>query len=338
MKMTDLPKLIILDVAHGNCAILQDTGGTVIIDCAHGDTLIETLRHLNISYVDRIIISHADEDHIKGFIDLLSDESIKIGHIYINPDGSKKTRTWMNLRRLISEAISKYDTTRHFIHVGMTDCLDIGQVKIEVLAPPMDLVGQVGGLDLEEKSLKSNSVSAVIRLLYKDRGVALLAGDVDRIGLRNLLRNSSEIEADILIFPHHGGNVGGGREQDNKDFATSLCQQVNPKLVIFSTGRDKHNNPRKEIVKAVLDAVPNVHIMCTQLAKSCAPEILIISPIHLNTLSSKGKENNHCCGGTIVVHFSEPEITYFPSSFHRKFVKDHIPSALCLDASVSGKD
>jgi hypothetical protein len=49
MRMMDLPKLFILDVAHGNCAILQDTEGTVIIDCAHGDTLIETLRQLNIN-------------------------------------------------------------------------------------------------------------------------------------------------------------------------------------------------------------------------------------------------------------------------------------------------
>jgi beta-lactamase superfamily II metal-dependent hydrolase len=56
----DLPKLIILDVAHGNCAILQDTEGTVVIDCAHGYTLIDALQQLGISQVDRIIISHAD--------------------------------------------------------------------------------------------------------------------------------------------------------------------------------------------------------------------------------------------------------------------------------------
>jgi beta-lactamase superfamily II metal-dependent hydrolase len=60
MTMTDLPRLIILDVAHGNCAVLQDLEGTVVIDCAHGYTLIDTLRQLEISQIDRIIISHAD--------------------------------------------------------------------------------------------------------------------------------------------------------------------------------------------------------------------------------------------------------------------------------------
>ncbi len=326
MRMMDLPKLFILDVAHGNCAILQDTEGTVVIDCAHGDTLIETLRQLNISYVDRIIISHADEDHVKGFIDLLSDESIRIGHIYINPDGSKKTRTWINLRRLITEAVEKKETTRNFIYAGLTG-LEVGEVKIEILAPKMDIVGQAGGLDLDNQSLNSNSVSVVVRLIYKDRGIALLAGDIDRTGLKNLLNGDYNISSKILVFPHHGGGVGA---KDNQSFTTNLCQKVRPQMVIFSIGREKHSNPRKEIVDTILDAIPDVHIMCTQLAKTCSPEPLAIPPNHLNTLPAKGREANHCCGGTVVINLSEIETTYTPNSDHFQFVKENIVSALCM--------
>jgi len=323
--MMDLPKLFILDVAHGNCAILQDTKGTVIIDCAHGDTLIETLRQLNINYVDRIIISHADEDHVKGFIDLLSDESIKIGHVYINPDGSKKTRTWINLRRLITEAVNKKETTRNFIYTGLTG-LEVGEVKIEILAPNIDIVGQAGGLDLDNQSLNSNSVSVVVRLIYKERGIALLAGDVDQTGLKNLLNSGYDISSKVLVFPHHGGNVG----TDNKSFTSRLCQKVQPQMVVFSIGRDKHSNPRKEVVETITDSLPDVHIICTQLAKSCSPEILSTTPEHLNILPSKGKEANHCCGGTVVINLSETETTYSPSSEHRQFVKENIVSALCM--------
>lgn len=326
MRMMDLPKLFILDVAHGNCAILQDTEGTVIIDCAHGDTLIETLRQLNVNYVDRIIISHADEDHVKGFIDLLSDESIKIGHIYINPDGSKKTRTWTNLRRLITEAVDKKETTRNFIYAGLTG-LEVGEVKIEILAPNMDIVGQAGGLDLDNQSLNSNSVSVVVRLIYRDQGIALLAGDIDQIGLKNLLNSGNDISSKVLVFPHHGGNVG---TKDNQSFTSSLCQKVQPQMVIFSIGRDKHSNPRKEVVEAVTDSLPDVHIICTQLAKTCSPEVLSTTPEHLNILPSKGKEANHCCGGTVVINLSETEMTYAPSNDHRQFVKENIVSALCM--------
>jgi beta-lactamase superfamily II metal-dependent hydrolase len=326
MRMMDLPKLFILDVAHGNCAILQDTEGSVIIDCAHGDTLIETLRQLNINYVDRIIISHADEDHVKGFIDLLSDESIKIGHIYINPDGSKKTRVWTNLRRLITEAVQKKETTRNFIYAGLTG-LEVGEVKIEILAPSMDIVGQAGGLDLDNQSLNSNSVSVVVRLIYRDRGIALLAGDIDHVGLKNLLSSGYNISSKVLVFPHHGGSVGA---KDNQSFTASLCQQVQPQMVIFSIGREKHSNPRKEIVETILDSIPDIHIMCTQLAKTCSPEISASSPRHLNALPAKGREANHCCGGTVVINLSETETTYAPNSDHRQFVKTNIVSALCM--------
>lgn len=325
----DLPRLIILDVAHGNCAILQDTEGTVVIDCAHGYTLIDTLRQLGISQIDRIIISHADEDHIEGFIKLLLEESITIKHIYINPDGSKKTDIWIELRLAIEDAKKRQNTKRDFLHTEMNGNLDIGQVNIQILAPNMDLVGQVGGLDLHKNKLNSNSVSAVIRLVYKSRGVALLAGDIDNIGLNNLTNDAPDFTADVLVFPHHGGNASSGGK-GNQEFTKQLCEQVQPILILFSNGRNKHHNPRKEIIETVLDTLPDVHIMCTQLAKTCAPDILAIASTHLNDFPAKGRDAHHCCGGTVVVNFNNSETTYAPSEDHRQFVKENVLSALCM--------
>jgi competence protein ComEC len=327
----DLPRLIILDVAHGNCAILQAADEIAIIDCAHGDTLIQAIRELHISYVDRIIISHADEDHIKGFIDLLADEQITVGHIYINPDGSKKTRTWTKLRRLIEYAKINKRTIRHFIHTDMEKPLSVGDVNLEILAPSMDMLGQAGGLDLTEKSLNSNSVSVVIRLVYQSRGIALLAGDIDQVGLDNLLSYWSNIQADVLVFPHHGGHVGLGKKEDNQAFTTLLCQQVKPKLVIFSIGREKHNNPRQEIVETVVKTLPDTHILCTQLSKKCcSPDgLLQVTSNHIIPLPSRGRELNHCCGGTVIIDLSKTQTEYEPNLAHRNFVENHVHTPLC---------
>ena len=125
-------------------------------------------------------------------------------------------------------------------------------------------------------------------------------------------------------------NAGGvGKEKENQEFTLKLCQEVKPKLVLFSIGRDKHQNPRKEVVKTIFDILPNVHIICTQLAKHCSPDILPSIPTHLNTLPSKGREANHCCGGTVVIQLNESETTYSPNSAHRQFVKDNVHSRLC---------
>ncbi len=330
--MTDLPRLFILDVAHGNCSILQDTEGTIVIDCAHGDTLIQTLRHIGISQIDRIMISHADQDHFKGFIDLLADESITVKHIHINPDTVKDSQVFMAMRLAIKDAQTRSNVSRNYLDTDMTGMLDVGEVRVEVLSPNKDIMGYSGGKDLKGRTLSSNSVSGVIRLVYKSRGIALLAGDIDQVGLENLLNNTSQIESDVLIFPHHGGNTGSSSTKANQDFTSKLCQQVNPKLVIFSTGRrnEEPHYPRQEIVKSVIDTLPNVHIMCTQLAKTCSPEILSTTPTHLNTLPSKGKDDKYCCGGTVVINLSETETNYSPQSKHKQFVKERVISALCI--------
>jgi beta-lactamase superfamily II metal-dependent hydrolase len=38
-----LADLTVLDVGHGNCAVLRDERGTVIFDAGQGDTLVEFL-------------------------------------------------------------------------------------------------------------------------------------------------------------------------------------------------------------------------------------------------------------------------------------------------------
>ncbi len=45
--MMDLPELIVLDVGHGNCAILLDTKAVTVIDCPPAITLLETPRVVN---------------------------------------------------------------------------------------------------------------------------------------------------------------------------------------------------------------------------------------------------------------------------------------------------
>src|SRR5713226_5289678 len=98
MMMMDLPELIILDVGHGNCAVLRDTDSTVIIDCPASSTLMATLRYLKIREIASIIISHADSDHIGGVTNLLSNPDIKVQQVFLNVDALKRTEVWQDLR------------------------------------------------------------------------------------------------------------------------------------------------------------------------------------------------------------------------------------------------
>jgi len=82
---------------------------------------------------------------------------------------------------------------------------------------------------------------------------------MDEFSLNSLLRKHQNIEAKVLVFPHHGGNSGGANDQE---FAQKLCGLVKPDVVLFSLHRSLYDNPREEIVQGVVAACPTAHIMC----------------------------------------------------------------------------
>ncbi|MFH2201677.1 MAG: MBL fold metallo-hydrolase, partial [Elusimicrobiota bacterium] len=50
-------------MGHGNCAVIVDSGGVVVIDAGPGSGLLEFLTREGITHINTVIISHADTDH-----------------------------------------------------------------------------------------------------------------------------------------------------------------------------------------------------------------------------------------------------------------------------------
>ncbi|HWS84958.1 MAG TPA: MBL fold metallo-hydrolase [Ktedonobacteraceae bacterium] len=201
--MINLPELLILDVGHGNCAILRDTQAVSVIDCGYdGSTLIETLDRLDIETVDHVLISHADSDHVGGLGPLI--KTLPIRNIYMNSDASKKGKIWEDTLQAL-ELAERFGTQ---VYIGLTSSYSqkivSGEVTIEVLTPSASLAASgSGGTYLEGHSLASNTMSVVIGLLHKSCRVVLLPGDMNEFGLNNLLKRYNNIEAQILVFPQN---------------------------------------------------------------------------------------------------------------------------------------
>ena len=325
----EFPELIILDVGHGNCALLRDTEGTVLIDCPPGSILPETLNHLGITEISHVLISHADQDHVAGIPQLLLNESVKVNSIHLNSDWLRDTEIWKDVLSALGDARRRSGVTiKAELTTSTTGELNVGQVSVEVLAPVPELaLAGVGGKDLAGKTLRANSMSAVVSLVYNTRKVAILAGDLDQTGLNNMLKETEDLQADILVFPHHGGKPGS--RVNSKAFAQQLCSLVRPKLVIFSIDRKLHRNPDDEIVEGVLLATPKAHILCTQLSEKCAVNLPDGNIVHLSGLPAKGLMSKKCCGGTILIEIGKDPTTYSPSvASHRKFV-ENFPNSMC---------
>ncbi|UOQ69959.1 ComEC/Rec2 family competence protein [Hymenobacter volaticus] len=328
VNISNVPSLSIIDVGHGNSSILFDNEGIVVIDTGPGTALLEFIEEERIDHINYVLVSHADADHISGLIGLISSEIVTIGAVYLNTDSAKESEVWDDLLYTLDNAhIDKKLVFNTSLHTGLSKSISVGRVTIEILAPSMYLAARgPGSTDRSGRKLTSNSISAVIRLIDDNVPIALLPGDIDAVGLSNMLAANADVHARVAIYPHHGGNAGRGKGSNT--FATDFTRAVQPQAMLFSIGRDKFQNPKPDVVAAIQKEIPLIHIACTQLSKFCNPNIPGNDGNQLIPLFAEGRESNICCAGTIHIDFSE-EFKLHPMNPHQTFIDNHTLTPLC---------
>lgn len=322
-----MTSVILLDVGHGNCAIVRSAATTAVIDCPTGAMLVDTLDDLGVETVETAIISHADKDHIAGILSLLSSDPVRVERIFVNPDGQKNTKIWRDFRVAVADAEQR-GTVEIMTSLSTTTpgSIAVGDAEIAVLSPSASLaLTGVGGKTPDTgKAVTANTLSGVLRIRCGDAGGILLAADMDEVSLDAALASNIDLVADVLVFPHHGGLPGSA---DPALFANRLIAAVEPRSVVFSNGRGGHDTPRPEIVKATLER--GCAVACTQLSRQCHAAKLN-STAHLEPLRASGRERGACCGGSMTFELS-PNVGRSPDLVerHQEFITEYVASPMC---------
>ena len=260
------PFLVVLDVGHGSAAVLHDDGGTVVFDTGSKGAHIERyLRRTSFHKIQALLLSHADEDHIGGAVTLLLDAHFHIEEVLLNTDASKDSSVFEQLRYALAEA-NQRSGTKIDRRLATSTKLPRKGISIEVLHPPDFLaLSGAGSKPKSGKNHTSNSVSAAVRISDGSKCSILLGGDIEYDCLDGWKAHKVQPTAAALIFPHHGGLPGTDDESEVKLFAYELAKIVSPEFVVFSIHRTKHENPRDEVLSAILKATPRIRFACTQL-------------------------------------------------------------------------
>ena len=321
--------LCFLDVGHGNSTVLiAGEESVVVVDVGRQSTLSEFLLQQGIRRIESIYLSHADADHVGALIGIIATKQVSIGRVLFNGDGSKDTETWEDLAYELDCACKAgLLEAKPGLVAGEMDEL-LGDVCLRVLGPSVYLATKgVGGRDGSGRRIRTNSISAVVSIAVAGDTLALLPGDVDGVGLDDLLANGIDIRASILVYPHHGGLPGGSAEPSS--YASTLLDAVNPRLVVFSIGRGHYSTPNPEIVHAIRGAAPGARIVCTQLSEHCAKKLPDDPATHLSHAFARGRARNVCCGGTVVIPLDDLAAVLPEAGPHREFIGTHAPTALC---------
>lgn len=320
-----MSSVTLLDVGHGNCAIVKDGDKTAVIDSPTGALLLDTLEDMAIDTISVAIVSHSDKDHIAGILSLLTSDRVRVERVYVNPDGQKRTKVWEAFR-IAAHYAEKKGTCEILTSLSSTTpgMIPVGDVTIAVVAPSAALaLTGVGGLTPEKRPVTANTLSAVLRI-EKDGDGVLLAADMDDTSLDNAIDLGANMSAKVLVFPHHGGLPGTG---DPSAFAIKLLEVVQPSAVIFSNGRGRHDNPRPEIVGSIRDK--GCTIACTQLSERCHAQA-VIETAHLGSIRAQGRGFGTCCAGSVTLTLDGGAArSAEDEKRHQQFVETKVATPMC---------
>ncbi len=284
-------KINFLKAGSGDCILIRHNGKNVLIDGGNDSSyLIDQIKHIyNASEkIDILIITHHDDDHIKGILELLTllnigefgEAKTFIDKIFFNSPNISKLPIENNDENLISFNQAK-EVEKLLTKMNLTweQCLENKEVnldglKLEFLSPTAEAVKEyydfAGELltseyksdwsstldnllkyvdDKSQDRSKLNASSIVILLTCEKKKV-LLTADVTPKRLEQIINKLAEKESDGLVyFDLVKLPHHGSYRSLNKKIISKICCL---NFVITTNGK-KHYHPNKKTIAKIIE-------------------------------------------------------------------------------------
>ena len=196
-------RITVLAVGNGDTIIVQGPGGyNLLVDCGSSlftqrtadSIILPALRHLGVTKLDAVLLTHADADHVKDLPPVLG--RIAVGRVYVGEHfrADKKSYGHRLLAFLQQQGLAVQELTAG-------DMLPVPDgMTIRVLGPPKDL----------PHAADSNHSSLVLLVARSGGGSMMLCGDAPGVVLEQLAATGGPgagggvCGCDVILLPHHG--------------------------------------------------------------------------------------------------------------------------------------
>jgi beta-lactamase superfamily II metal-dependent hydrolase len=230
--------------------------------------------------IDLLVLTHANEDHIGGLIDVISSPKIKIKKIIHSGLVVYKNGVFdERLGNLKKHHGKQFITNSHNAIEELNDSslsgnflrwkkavladqnvlyqavdsssgninVDDPAITVEVLGPKVNVLESTNTKLFEwfgDHSHTINGHSVVLRITYNNVKILLL-GDINREGGKHLCQDQdlrNLMDSHVLKAPHHGSH----------EFYRPFLEAVNPQISVISSGDDRdHGHPRAIFLGAI---------------------------------------------------------------------------------------
>ncbi|MCR5774684.1 MAG: DNA internalization-related competence protein ComEC/Rec2 [Lachnospiraceae bacterium] len=196
--------ITMIDVGQGDCHLLEIKGGkTVMIDCGSSDVdrvaeyrVKPYVLSRGIDTIDYAVVTHTDEDHINGYMEMLEDSGyggIRI-KVLIMPDIGSKDENYAALVK----AAKRRGTEIRTIKTG--DIFNVSGVRFECLNPAKGRI--YDDCNASSVCLEAGLTDTSIRALFT--GDVQGKGEQDLIALLRERAGMSKRRYTLLKCAHHG--------------------------------------------------------------------------------------------------------------------------------------
>jgi competence protein ComEC len=211
-------ELLAADIGQGNAvlvrtarhSLLYDAGPRYSLESDAGHRVLVPLLRAGGEQLDRMVLSHRDSDHAGGVPAVLA----------MQPQATLLSSI---------EASHPLQAQRPAQRCQAGQRWEWDGVVFELLHP---LPGDYAGAG------KANDLSCVLRIA-NGRTAALLTGDIERAQEAALVARSQQLNADVLLVPHHGSKTSS---------SAALLDAVAPRVAVFQAGyRNRFGHPAAEV-------------------------------------------------------------------------------------------
>jgi hypothetical protein len=228
--------LRIFDVEHGACAMLAAPTGVnsdalAVIDCGHNSSTgwrpsTFCRYRLGRDYVDYLLITNADQDHISDLSTLIQ-SGISIRHLITNTQVSPQSLRWIKQQSgpvtADAEALIRMRSNFGPLGSGIPFNQAMGGIAVRSFCHPFPTF------------TNSNDLSSVFFITYGHFKI-LFPGDLEKAGWKAHLQDQAfcaELrETTILVASHHGRESG---------YCEEVFQYLQPQAIVISDKSIVHN-------------------------------------------------------------------------------------------------
>jgi len=197
-----------------NYTILYDTGDWT------GDEVVNYLEAQNTTYIDLVVVSHPDADHMGQLDDVMN--NFEVGEVWLSGNESSSEVFQRGI-----EAVLSSEASYHEPRTG--EAFKIGPMEIDVLYPEV-ITG------------KSNEESVSLLFTYGSNKF-IFTGDAAKNDELQIMNSGIDINADILQLGHHGSDTSSD---------PAFIDAVDPSVAIYSAGEDNsYGHPSEEVVTLI---------------------------------------------------------------------------------------